>query len=63
VSPKLASVARTVPVTAPVLEFGTLTATFEMTGAELATAAALGVANWPVDTVTAGATTVFGTPS
>ena len=59
----LASVARTVPVTAPVLEFGALSVTVEMTGAELIAAAALGVANWPVDTVTAGATMVFDAPN
>ena len=59
----LASVARTVPVTAPGLEFGALSVTVEMTGAELLAAAALGVANRPVDTVTAGATMVFDAPS
>ena len=62
VSPKLASVARTVPVTAPVMAFGSLTGTLEMTGAEFEATnftVAVGKASWLVETETAGATAVF----
>ena len=63
----LASVARTVPVTAPVLAFGALNATLEMTGVAFAAtnlaAAALGAAGCPVDTGIAGATAILDAPS
>ena len=66
-SPTLASVARTVPVTAPVSVFAGLNATLAITGAEFAAtnlaAAALGVAGCPVDTGIAGATAIFDAPS